>query len=148
MTNILLFIHILCGAIWLGGGAINTVILTSTKRLNTSQAKPILQTISNLGKFVFSPTSMLVFISGMGLISVAGWGFGELWISLAFTGFILNIILGVVFHPRAGRSALKAIEASDYGALKVSIQNWLYVSYIDLVIIISVLALMVFKPGA
>ncbi len=148
MENGLLYFHILFAAIWLGGAAISVIFLLSTKHLSPAQAKPIIQNVANLGKFVFGPTSLLVLITGIGLISVAGWSFSDLWITLAFTGIIASIILGAVFHSRAGRKALAAAESDNPEATNSAISNWLIIAYIDLAIIAGVLALMVFKPGA
>ncbi len=148
MEDVLLYIHILCAAVWLGGAAIGVTFLLSTKSLSPTQALPILRNLANLGKFVFGPTSVLVFISGIGLISVAGWSFSDTWISLAFMGIIASIIIGAVFHARAGRKALSAAESDDAPATIAAVQSWLVVAYVDLAIIAAVLALMVFKPGA
>ena len=148
MENALLYVHILCAAIWLGGAAICITFLLSTKNLSPTQAKPIIQNVANLGKFVFGPASILVLISGIGLISVAGWSFSDLWITLAFTGIIASIILGTVFHSRAGRKSLAAAESDNSQATNTAINSWLIIAYLDLAIIAGVLALMVFKPGA
>ncbi|MFN8015449.1 MAG: DUF2269 family protein [Acidimicrobiia bacterium] len=148
MENTLLYVHILCAAIWLGGAVFNAIFLLSTKQLTTAQAKPILQNISNLGKFVFAPISALVLISGIGLISVANWSFSDSWISMAFTGIIISIILGSVFHPRAGRKALSAAQSDNTQEMTAAIKSWLIIAYIDLVVIAGILAVMVFKPGA
>lgn len=148
MEDIFLYFHILFAAIWLGGATISIIFLLSTKNLSPSQAKPIIQNVANLGKFVFGPTSILVLITGTGLISVANFRFSDLWISLAFTGVIASIILGGVFHSRAGRKALAAAESDSSETLADAVKSWLILAYLDLAIIAGVLALMVFKPGA
>ena len=149
MENILLFVHILCAAIWIGGATISAILLISAKNLEPLQAKAIIQNIANLAKFIFAPMAVLVFITGTGLISVVeGLSFGDPWISGAFLGIFISIILGAVFHARAGRKALAAAESGDSQSLTSAIKSWLIIAYIDLAIIISVLALMVFKPGA
>ena len=142
MENILLFVHILCAAIWIGGATISAILLISAKNLEPLQAKAIIQNIANLAKFIFAPMAVLVFITGTGLISVVeGLSFGDPWISGAFLGIFISIILGAVFHARAA-------ESGDSQSLTSAIKSWLIIAYIDLAIIISVLALMVFKPGA
>jgi len=148
VEDILLYVHILCAAIWLGGAAISIIFLLSTNNLDPQQSKPIIQNVANLGKFVFGPMSILVLISGIGLISVAGYEFSELWISIAFTGIIISIILGAVFHARAGRKALAASGSDNKSELLAAIKSWLVIAYLDLAIIAGVLAVMVFKPGA
>lgn len=147
VEDILLYLHILFAAIWLGGAAISIILLLSIKNLSPGQAKPIIQNVANLGKFVFGPTSILVLITGTGLISVANFSFSDLWISLAFLGVIVNIIFGAVFHVRAGRKALAAAEPDSSETLADAMKNWLLLAYLDLAIIAGVLALMVFKPG-
>lgn len=148
MENVLLYLHILTAAIWFGGAVVSVIFLISTQNLEPTNAKPIIQNAANLGKFVFGPVSILVFITGIGLISVAGWSFGDLWISLAFLGVILSTILGAVFHARAGRNALGAADSGNKESTIKAIKSWLVIAYIDLAIIAGVLALMVFKPGA
>jgi len=147
VENILLFVHILFAAIWLGGAATSAILLNSAKNLEPGQAKTIIQNIINLAKFVFLPMSVLVYITGTGLISVAGYSFGEPWISAAFAGVIISIILGAVFHPRAGRKAMAAATSDNAQTLTGALKTWLLIAYIDLTIITAVLALMVYKPG-
>ena len=149
MENGLLFFHILCAAIWLGGATTSAILLISAKSMEPAHAKTIIQNISNLAKFVFAPMAVLVFITGTGLISVVeGLSFSDPWISGAFTGVFASIILGVVFHKRAGRKALAAADSGNVKELTNAIKSWLIIAYIDLAIITGVLALMIFKPGA
>lgn len=147
MEDIVLYVHILCGAIWIGGGAVSIILLSAAKNLGNAQSKPILEILSNLGKFLFAPASFLVLFSGLGLIHLGEWSFSDLWITLAFTGFIVSAILGAVFHPRAGKKAIAATESTQPNELAKALSSWLIIGYIDLAVILSVLAVMVFKPG-
>lgn len=148
MSNVYLFIHILFGAIWIGGGVVSMFLLTTVKNLSPDRSEPIIDTLLKLGKFVFAPASLLVLLSGLALIVRGIWEFSDLWISLAFTGFIASTIIGAVFHPRAGKSAYAAAQKNDGLALTRAISQWLVIAALDFFIIASILAMMIFKPGA
>lgn len=147
MAEVLLFIHIVCAAIWFGGGIVSIILLNSALKLKGQQTLAIVTNLANLGKFVFGPVSLLVFISGAGLVSVLEREFSELWITLSMTGIIISILIGALGHSRAGRKAVTAAQSQDEQATTKAIKAWLTIAYIDAAIIASVIALMVFKPG-
>jgi uncharacterized membrane protein len=84
------------------------------------------------------------------LVSDGLWTFGDAWISYGFVGVALSIVFGAVLSQRAARE-LQEVTASD-GATSpaaAAVQRRLNrLGSIDVVILVSVVAAMVWKPGS
>ena len=90
---------------------------------------------------------MVVF--GVLLVNDVGYDFGDIWITLAFVAFALSFVAGAGYlGPESGRIAKLAVERGAEDAdVQARIRRVLFVSRIELVILIAVILDMVVKPG-
>jgi hypothetical protein len=103
------------------------------------------------GTRVFAPASLLVIVVGIAMVLVEpAWDFGQLWIMLALVAVAISFITGATFlGPESGRIG-KLIEERGPEDPEVvrRIGRTLVISRIDYVVLLLVVVLMVFKPGA
>ena len=100
---------------------------------------------------MFAPASLVVIAVGIAMVLVdPAWDFGQLWIMLSLVAVAISFITGATFlGPESGRIG-KLIEERGPGDPEVMrrIGRTLVVSRIDYVVLLLVVVLMVFKPGA
>lgn len=149
MRNVLLIIHIVAVALWLGGSVMNGVInakLASTGDVGANARLARVET--SLGQQFYMPASILTLLSGIGLVLISdAWGFGEIWVSVGFLSIIVAAILGPVRFLPLSREIADAYEAGDAeraGAASQKIAMW---STLNTLLIVVALVLMVYKPG-
>lgn len=153
MYDLFKFLHVLGAMVWIGAGI--TFLILNTRLARARDAAGITALASQgewFGKAVFSTSAMVTLVAGIVtvLVSDGQWSFADAWISVGFVGVALSIVFGAVLSQRAARD-LEAVAASD-GATSpaaAAIQRRLnLLGTIDVVILVSVVAAMVWKPGS
>lgn len=150
MRDVLLSIHIIAVALWLGGSVMNGVVNAKLAATGDIAANARLARVeTNLGQQFYMPASILTLLSGIGLVLVSdgAYSFGDLWVSVGFLSIIVAAVLGPVkFLPlsREIADAYEAGEAERAGAASQQIAMW---STVNTVLIVVALVLMVYKPG-
>jgi hypothetical protein len=118
--DLLKTIHVLAAIVWVGGG-------------------------------IFMPASMTVLLMGILMVSLTdGLEFLDLWIVLGLAGIASTIAIGAGFlGPEAGRlGTLVAERGMADPEVRRRRDRIFLVSRIDLAVIVLVVVVMVFKPGA
>ena len=149
MYQILLFIHVVCAVIWVGGAAYAQLLAFLVTRSDDPTELPRLaHRIELIGSRVFAPVAVLLFIAGS-LMTLQAWSFGQAWIALGVALWVLSVVTGAVYlGPRVKRAAeLFEAEGPMSQAGRVLIDRLFVVSRLELVSFGVIIALMVFKPG-
>ena len=150
MYQVLLYVHIVCAIIWVGGAFYSQLLAIRTERSSDPADLPKLgRHIEFLGLRVFLPASILLFIAGAAMVAQA-WSFGQLWISVSMGLWLVSALAGSLYlGPRSKKvAALFEAEGPSSPAARSLLSRLFLVSRIELVIFAVVVALMVFKPGA
>lgn len=148
LYEFLLFVHIVCIAVWMGGGMVNAIFIKTAAGLTSTAAiAPIARRAHALGNMVFAPASILALATGIWLVIEGPWSFSDTWISIGFTGIIVAIVIGAVFHSKRGARAVELAEADDLPALQQHLHGWVQLARVDLLLITLVILDMVVKPG-
>lgn len=152
LYGLLVLAHIVAAMIWVGGG----IVALATARLVESSAEPAAKRAfaaidAWTGARVFGPAAFSVVLFGILMVwQSEAWSFGQLWVWLSLTLAVASLVLGgAFFGPESGRIARLAsergpddIEVARRRARMALLQN------VDLAVILVIVALMVFKPGA
>ena len=143
--ELLLFVHI-CGAIvWLGGAFLFQVY--GMIELRTGDTAAIARFAGNAGKIgerLFTPTSLVVVLAGVGLMMDGDWPWGRLWVVFALLAFTGSFLLGVTtLAPTAKRIPVVGPETPEGQALIRKIFGLLR---IDLMFMFAIVFAMVVKP--
>lgn len=145
-------IHVLAAIVWVGGGVFVQVYTTKLSRADEPERlATFAQDLETLGNKVFAPASILVLIMGLVMVFLTdGIEITDLWIILGLVGIANTIVLGIAFlGPEAGRLGrmLGERDPSD-PELQQRIARIFTISRIDLTVLLLVVVIMVFKPGA
>jgi uncharacterized membrane protein len=146
----LLFVHIACVAVWLGGAALIQLLslraLASDDPVRTATFAADAEWV---GMRVFMPASLLVLIAGILMVLDSDfYGFGDDWIVIALVLFAVTFAAGAgFFGPESGRIA-KLIEAEGptSPAVGARVRRILALSRADLVLLFLIAYDMVVKP--
>ena len=143
--ELLLFVHI-CGAIvWLGGAFLFQVY--GMIELRTGDTAAIARFAGNAGKIgerLFTPTSLVVVLAGIGLMMDGDWPWGRLWVVFALVAFTGSFLLGITtLAPTAKQIPVVGPETPEGQALIRKIFGLLR---IDLMFMFAIVFAMVVKP--
>ncbi len=88
-------------------------------------------------------------MAGTGMVLINDtWTVSQTWIWLALVLFTTSILVGAGYFSRADKRILAALEAGHLEEADRVTRQMLMVSRADLVVLLAVVGLMVFKPGA
>jgi uncharacterized membrane protein len=144
------YIHILAAIAWVGGAFILNLLGKRVARSTDPEELPKLgRHIEFFGLRYFLPVSLIVFVAGVVLVTQR-WSFSQTWISIAMLLWLISVLLGALYiGPRSKKVAemFEAQGATSPEARAASARLFM-VSRIDVVIFLTILALMVWKPGS
>lgn len=144
-----LFLHVVAIALWLGAGvALMSFLQMASKAGSLDVAAAVVARDEKLGSTLFPAAGVVALLSGAWLVHDGPWGWGDPWISIGLTGIFAAILFGAIVHGRMGKRASALVEAGDLPAVQRHLARWARLSWIDVAIIVLVIADMVFKPGA
>jgi uncharacterized membrane protein len=150
MYQVLVFIHIVCAVIWVGGSFFAQLLALRAQRANDPAVLPLIgRQIEYLGMRVFLPASIILFIAGAIMVSQA-YSFGDTWVAVSMGLWLLSVIAGALYiGPRTKKIAelFEAEGPASPGARNLMGKVFL-VSRLELLSFAIILVMMVFKPGA
>lgn len=142
MRELLLTIHILSAAAWIGGGLFAS--LSFSQLIKTSGLKSIAALEETLGSKFFGSAVGLLLLSGIGLVLTADeYGFGEMFVLIGIGVVVIDgVIEGAIVGPRA-KKLTEAAEDRSADYLKLLTQS----SAVHLVLLVFAVWVMVAKLG-
>jgi uncharacterized membrane protein len=147
--NVLKFVHVLSVIAWIGGVTCLAVLIWRVRReRNRAILTTLLRHATTYGQMVVGPASGLVLLSGLGMVGMAGIGFGTFWVLWGFTGIVLHFVFGAVFIRKRTMelARLASAEGGDDQSLAEAGGKLWTVQLIYLAIMALVVGAMVFKP--
>jgi len=142
-------IHVLAAIIWLGGGAIITVLAWRAQRArDTPQLLQIGKQAEWLSTRVFVPASLTVVVMGVILMHKAGFGYDHFWTLFGVIAWAVSFVVGAAFlGPQTGKLAkLMETRGPDDPAVAARLDVIINVARADVVLVLLVAADMVAKP--
>jgi uncharacterized membrane protein len=142
-------IHVLAAVLWLGGGAMITVLAWQAQRTkDNAQLLQIGKQAEWLSMRVFVPASLLVVVMGIVLMHKGNFGYSNFWVLFGLIAWGVSFLVGAGFlGPEAGRLA-KLIEAKgpeDPDVLQ-RLNRIISVARADVVLVLLIAIDMVAKP--
>ena len=150
MYQLLLFVHIVCAVIWVGGAVYAQLLaLRISGSPDPSELPRLARHIDFIGSRVFAPAALLLFLAGVGM-TLQAWSFGQTWIAVAVALWILSAVTGAVYlGPRVKRAAeLFEAEGPTSQTGRALLDRLFLVSRLELISFVVIIALMTFKPGS
>ena len=151
----LLVFHVTGAFLLLGGGAIAAALNLSALGRERPSEIVLLFGLIRIAVVVISVGTALAFVFGLWLVHEAGYGYFDGWVIAAFVLLIVANALGGAGGKRDQATAKLARELAAAGdapspELKARVRDpiSLTLSYGSGLVLIAILALMVWKPGA
>ena len=141
----LLFVHITCAVIWLGGAFFLQVYAIAVNRGgDPAEIGRFAGRAGTLSEKVFIPTSLLVILAGIGLMLEGSWDWGQLWVVFALATFAASFLTGLlVLSPLAKQIPVAGAETAAGQEL---IRRIFMISRVDLVFMYAIVFAMTVKP--
>ena len=149
MYQVLVYIHIVCAVIWVGGSFFAQLLALRAQRTEDPAVLPMIgRQIEYLGMRVFLPASIVLFIAGAVMVAQQ-YSFGQTWVSISMGLWLLSVIAGALYiGPRTKRIAeLFEAEGPSSAAARSLLGKVFLVSRLELLSFAIIVAMMVFKPG-
>jgi uncharacterized membrane protein len=142
-------IHVLAAIVWLGGGAMITVLAWRAQRTkDNAQLLQIGKQAEWLSMRVFVPSSLVVLAMGFVLMHKGDFGYGHFWTLFGLIAWGVSFVVGAAFlGPEAGRLA-KLIETKgpEDPEVVARLNRIISVARADVVLVLLIAADMVAKP--
>lgn len=151
LYGVLLFLHILGAAVWLGGELVmfglRALALRSGDRARTLA---LVRDTDRLNILVISPAVAVVLAAGIALVLEGDWGFDRFFVLFGLAGFAASSVFGGLFTFPKGRALQKAVarggaDSEEVGMLIRRVQQGLLV---DVVLLVGILFVMATKPSS
>ena len=150
MYQLILYLHILGGIVWVGGAVTIQVLAVRFSRADDPGELPrFAGHMEFLGRVLFGPAAIVILVTGL-IMTFQQWSIGQLWIAVALGLWILSAVSGALYlGPRAKRvAALVEAEGPSSVEARTLFQRLALVSRLELISFAVIVGLMVFKPGA
>ena len=142
-------IHVLAAILWLGGGALITLLAWKAQRAKDSvQMLQIAKQAEWASTRIFVPASLVVVAMGVVLMHKGHWGYGNFWPLFGLAAWCLSFLVGAAFlGPQSGKLAkLIELKGPDDPDVAARTSRIIAVARADVVLILVVAADMVAKP--
>ena len=153
--NVALFFHLL-GAFAFVTGTIVAGIAFETARRKTDAAEiALLLGLSRIGVLLVAAGTLLVLGFGLWLVHLGAWGYDAGWVDAALGLLAATAVLGTIGgqKPKQARKLASRLAADDRpvdSGLRALLDDraTLAINYLSALLLLAIIALMVFKPGA
>jgi uncharacterized membrane protein len=141
-------VHVLAIAVWLGAAFLQLLLAERACRADPEERLWVAQSMVFTGARLFPAASGIALLTGIWMVLDADFvGFGDAWVSLAMTGWLVSTVAGAVFIDRAVAAAVAGHAAGRPEAADAGYRRALLFSRLDVAILALVVVDMVVKPG-
>jgi uncharacterized membrane protein len=141
----LLFVHVAGAIVWVGGGFyVQTYGMIELRSGDPASIARFAGNAGFLGERLFTPTSIVVLLAGIGLMIDGNWPWGRLWVDFALVAWVGSAVLGAGYlGPTAKRIAVVGPQTPEGQRL---IRRVFALLRIDLMLLFAIVLAMVVKP--
>lgn len=155
MEDVALFFHLLGAFAFVAGTIVAGVAFETARRRTTPAEIALLLSLSRIGVVLVALGTLLVLGFGLWLVQLGDWGYGAGWVDAALGLLAATVVLGTIGGQRPKRARKLAAQLVAEGApvspeLRALLDDpaTLAVNYASALLLLAIVALMVFKPGA
>lgn len=146
---LLKFVHIAAVVVWIGGLLALGVVTARLARGGEGAALAAMRRQNRFfGQAIVGPAGVVTLLAGLVMVGRAGWGFNSLWVAWGLVGIVVSLLLGAFPIRRAGEAVDALADTAPDDPRLAGLQSRLAtLSAINLVLLLSVVWAMVFKPS-
>jgi uncharacterized membrane protein len=155
MEDVALFFHLLGAFSFVAGTIVAGVAFETARRREAPAEIALLLGLSRIGVLLVALGTLLVLGFGLWLVHLGDWGYGAGWIDAALGLLLTTIVLGGIGGQRPKRARKLATRLASEGSLAspelralLDDRAALAVNYLSALLLLAIIVLMVFKPGA
>ena len=155
MEDVALFFHLLGAFSFVAGTIVAGVAFETARRREAPAEIALLLGLSRIGVLLVGLGTLLVLGFGLWLVHLGAWGYGAAWVDAAIGLLLAVAVLGAIGgqHPKqarklAPRLASEGAPASPELRALLDDRAALAVNYLSALLLLVIIVLMVFKPGA
>jgi uncharacterized membrane protein len=150
--DFLLTVHVLAAVLWVGGGVTLHILMRRALRLDDrSEQHKTFTELEWVGERFYPLFSILLIIAAILLVTEEehGWEFGDTFIQIGLTGWVISFLIGIGFYGREGkrRAGIVEAEGADSPSVAASFRRTAMVNSFELLILLVVVVDMTTKPG-
>ena len=144
------FLHVLASISWVGSAIYAQVLATKVMGEGRRGPHGLDGEGRRRSRRLITPSAIAVLVFGVWMVAVSDWNFSDTWILLGLIGIAITIVTGAGFlGPESERLARLGAERDPSDPdVQRRILRIFVISRIDLVVLVLVVAVMVFKPGS
>jgi uncharacterized membrane protein len=150
LYELLLFVHVLAAATWVGGAVMLKVQSARALKSDPNRAAELALETEWVGTKVLMPASIALLVAGLWLVFEGDWGFEPLWVKLGLGIYVVSAVAGAVFlgplYKQVGE--LRAERGPDDPEVTSRLQRISTLSWIDLGLLVAAVFVMTVKPGS
>src|SRR5687767_15102316 len=137
--SLIVFVHVLAAAAWVGAAIMNTLIFELSLRDNArAWLLKHMEYEDKLAGVFFIPASLLTLIAGLALVWRGGYDFANGWVGAGLGVWILLFVIGITTFAPAGKRIKAAV--AEHGIESPEVMKQLTflrtVARIDLLILV------------
>lgn len=155
MENAALFFHLLGAFFFVAGTAVAGIAFEAARRRELPAEIAVLLGLARVGAALVGVGMLLVLGFGLWLVHLGGWGYGAGWVDAAIGLFAAAVALGGVGGQAPKRARLLASRLAQDGRPSdgdlrrlLDDRRALVTNYASALLVLAVIVLMVWKPGA
>jgi len=147
--NVYKMVHVVAAVIWVGGGAMLTVLALLTEREGDPN---VLMSLGRKAEFlatrIFIPASFVVLLFGILMMIQGSLDWGQFWVISGLVGFAATFLTGLLFlSPQTKKlNALAAEHGVEHPLTQAALKRLLLVARFDVAVLLLVVANMTAKP--
>jgi uncharacterized membrane protein len=147
MRDLLLVIHIVGVAAWLGGNLTQMMVMPMFESAGHGTAAIWHRASGQMARIYYSVAGTVIAVTGIGLVIEGPYQFSDAFVSVGFLVVIIGGVMGIVFFAPTSRAAVDAHDRSASGAAAQVRRRLSMGAAIDTVLIVFAIYAMVAKLG-
>jgi uncharacterized membrane protein len=150
-----LFFHLLGAFLFIAGVIVAGVVFEAARRRRRPSEIALLLGLARIGVLLVALGAVIVLVFGLWLVQLGRFGYGAGWVVTALALFVVVILLGGLGGQSPKRARKLAVQlAKEADAESDELRSLLddplarTVNYLSAALLVAIVALMVFRPGA
>ena len=150
-----LFFHLLGAFLFIAGVIVAGIVFEAARRRRRPSEIALLLGLARIGVLLVALGAVIVLVFGLWLVQLGRFGYGAGWVVTALALFVVVILLGGLGGQSPKRARKLAVQlAKEADAESDELRSLLddplarTVNYLSAALLVAIVALMVFRPGA
>ncbi len=149
LYELLLFVHVLAAAAWVGGVVFFGFVLEVALRLDDrSLLLRLIAYDDRLAPIYYIPAIVLLLAAGVGLVLDGPWSFGDGWVIAGIALLLGAFALGILFFLPTAKRLRAAVDTAGVESPEVRerLASYRVLTWIDAAILVAAVFVMTVKP--